>query len=144
MSILDDENILVEQAKMNAWDVACTAVINNTISQEVVDYLNENIKITSDGRWKPSWEPRFSNRRYSRLSYSNGESIYLCMSIYIHVNGSLCITIADRRILKEDYGISYQERTNLIKDIMQQLNLSTKDDIYDGTVATTNLYKKLN
>ena len=144
MSILDDENILVEQAKMNAWDVACTAVINNTISQEVVDYLNENIKITSNGQWKPGWEPRSSNRRYSRLSYSNGESVYLCMSIYIHVNGSLCITIADRNILKKDYGISYQERTNLIKDIMQQLDLFTKDDIYDGAVATTNLYKKLN
>ena len=136
MSILDDENILVEQAKMNAWDVACTAVINNTISQEVVDYLNENIKITSNGRWKP-------DRNYSRLYYSNGESIYVCMSIYIHVNGSLCITIADRKILKDDYEISYQERMNLIKDIMQQLDLFTKDDIYDGATSTTNLYKKL-
>ena len=66
------------------------------------------------------------------------------MSIYIHVNGSLCITIADRKILKDDYGISCQERMNLIKDIMQQLDLFTKDDIYDGGVATTNLYKKLN
>lgn len=137
MGILDDENILIEQAKMNAWDVACTAVINNTISQEVIDYLNENIKIPSNGRWK-------RDRRDSRLYYSNGESIYLCMGIYIHVNGSLCITIADRKILKDDYGISYQERMNLIKDIMQQLDLFTKDDIYDGAAATTNLYKKLN
>ena len=144
MSILDDENILIERAKTNAWDVACTAVINNAITQEVIDYLNENIKITSNGRWKPDLGSRSSNRRHSRLYYANGESIYLCLCIYIHVNGSLCITIADRKILKDDYGISYRERTNLIKDIMQQLDLFTKDDIYDGCVATTNLYKKLN
>jgi hypothetical protein len=63
------------------------------------------------------------------------------MSIYIHVNGSLCITITDRKTLKEDYGISYQERANLIKDIMQQLDLSIKDDICG--YGPTNLYKKL-
>lgn len=134
MSLLDDENILIEQAKMNAWDVACAAVINNTISQEVVDYLNENIKIPSNGQWKP-------DRSRSRLCYSNGESIYLGMSIFIHVDGSLCITIADRQTLKEDYGIPYQDRVNLIKDIMQQLDLFTRDSIYDYT--TTFLYKNL-
>ena len=134
MSILDNENILIEQAKMNAWDVACAAVINDAVSQEVVDYLNENIKIPSNGQWK-------FGRKRSHLYYSNSESVYSCISIYIHVDGSLCIAIADRKTLKEDYGISYGDRANLIKDIMQQLDLFTKDDIYNYT--TTFLYKKL-
>lgn len=134
MSLLDDENILIERAKTNAWDVACAAVVNNTISQEVFDYLNENIKIPSNGQWKSD---------YSRLSlsYSNDESAYLCVNIFIHVNGSLCITIANQKILEEDYGISYQERLSLIKDIMQQLDMFTKDDIYG--FSTTFLYKNL-
>lgn len=141
MSLLDDENILIEQAKMNAWDVACAAVINNTISQEVVDYLNESIKITSNGQWKTNWKSGSINRNHLRLHYSNNESIFLCMSIYIHFNGSLCINIADQKILEEDYGISYEERVSLIKDIMQQLDMFTKDDIYG--FSTTFLYKNL-
>ena len=143
MSLLDDENILIERTKASVWDVACAAVVNNTISQEVVDYLNENIKISSNGQWTPgpNWGSRSTKHNYSRLSYSNGESFYLCVSIFIHVDGSLCIAIADQKNLKEEYGISYQERVSLIKDIMQQLDMFTKDDIYG--FGTTFLYKNL-
>lgn len=141
MSLLDDENILIEQTKCSVWDVACTAVINNTISQEVVDYLNENIKISSNGQWTPGFASGSTKYSCSRLSYSNGESVYLCMSIFIHVNGLLCIAIADQKTLEEDYGISHQERASLIKDIMQQLDMFTKDDIY--SFSTTFLYKNL-
>lgn len=143
MSLLDDENILIEQTKRSVWDVACAAVVNNTISQEVVDYLNENIKIPSNGRWASgaNWGSRSTKHNYSRLSYSNGESVYLCVSIFIHVDGSLCIAIADQKTLEEEYGISHQERLNLIKDIMQQLDMFTKDDIY--SFGTTSLYKNL-
>lgn len=141
MSLLDDENILVEQTKRSVWDVACAAVINNTISQEVVDYLNENIKMPGNGQWKPGREFRSTSGGYSRLYYSNEESIYLGMSIFIHFNGELCITVADRQTLKEDYEISYEDRVNLIKDIMQQLDMFTKDNMYDKTA--TFLYKNL-
>lgn len=141
MSLLDDENILIEQTKCSVWDVACTAVINNTISQEVVDYLNENIKISSNGQWIPGWVSGSTKYNCSRLSYTNGESVYLCVSIFIHVNGSLCIAIADRQTLKKDYGITHQDRVNLIKDLMQRLDLFTKDDIYG--FGTTFLYKNL-
>ena len=131
MSLLDDENILIEQTKSSVWEVAGAAVINNAISQEVIDYLNENLKIQGNGRWSghPNWGSPAAKHKYSRLSYSNGESVYLCISIFIHVDGSLCIAIADQKTLDEEYGISHQERLKLIKDIMQQLDMFTKDDI---------------
>ena len=49
MSLLDDENILIEQTKCSIWDVIYNAVINEHVTQELLDYLNKNLRISDYG-----------------------------------------------------------------------------------------------
>ena len=51
MSLLDDENILIEQTKCSIWDVIYNAVINENVTQELLDYLNKNLRISDRGSW---------------------------------------------------------------------------------------------
>ena len=133
MSLLDDENILIEQTKCSVWDVIYNAVINENVTRELLEYLNTNLNISNSGSW-------------STICYQN---IYLyvesCLVPAINfrrsITGEFIVEISNYILLEKFYGIAIDRRLEIIKEIKDSLDLEISGQIYVD--RRTILYKNL-
>ena len=132
MSLLDDENILIEQTKCSIWDVIYNAVINESVTQELLDYLNENLKISDHGSW---------NARYGQnnICFEDEACAYMAVNFVKCSDFHFQVEISDYLCLEEYYGILSVERDMLINKIKAALDL--KENVCLYKFQPTILYK---
>ena len=133
MSLLDDENILIEQTKCSIWDVIYNAVINENVTQELLDYLNKNLRISDYGSWNTTIYYQ------NNICFENEASAYVAINFVKNSNFHFQVIISDYIYLEKYYGILSSERDNLINEIKEALGLKENVCLYKG--QPTFLYK---
>ena len=134
MSLLDDENILIEQTKCSIWDVIYNAVINENVTQELLDYLNKNLRISDYGSWNTIYGQ-------NNICFEDEARAYMAVNFVKNSNFHFQVIISDYLCMEEDYGILSVERDKLINEIKEALGLKENVCLYKG--QPTILYKNL-
>lgn len=134
MSLLDDENILIEQTKCSIWDVIYNAVINENVTRELLDYLNKNLRISDYGSWNTIYDQ-------NNICFENAARAYMAVNFMKRSDFHFEVIISDYLCLEEDYGILSVERDKLINEIKAALDLKENVGLYK--YQPTILYKNL-
>ena len=132
MSLLDDENILIEQTKCSIWDVIYNAVINENVTQELLDYLNKNLRISDYGSWNTIYGQ-------NNICFEDEARAYMAVNFVKNSNFHFQVIISDYLCMEEDYGILSVERDKLINEIKAALDL--KENVCLYKYQPTILYK---
>ena len=135
MSLLDDENILIEQTKCSIWDVIYNAVINENVTQELLDYLNKNLRISDYGSWNTTIYYQ------NNICFEYEARAYMAVNFVKSSDFHFQVIISDCICLEECYGILSCERDKLINEIKEALGLKENVCLYKG--QPTILYKNL-
>lgn len=134
MSLLDDENILIRQTKCSIWDVIYNAVINENVTQELLEYLNENLRISDYGSWNTIYDQ-------NNICFEHEASAYMAINFVKCSDFHFQVIISDYHCLEENYGILSIERDKFINEIKVALDL--KKDVGLYKYQPTILYKNL-
>lgn len=132
MSLLDDKNILIKQTKCSIWNVIYNAVINENVTRELLDYLNENLKISDYGSWNTIYDQ-------NNICFEYVERAYMAVNFMKSPDFKFQVIISDYLCMEEDYGISSVERDKLINEIKAALDL--KENVCLYKYQPTILYK---
>ena len=134
MSLLDDENILIEQTKCSIWDVIYNAVINESVTQELLDYLNENLKISGSGSWNTTYNQK-------NICFDDESCVVSAINFMRSKTNIFFVEISNGNLLEKFYEITIDSRLEIIKEIKDSLDLEINGPIC--TDRRTILYKNL-